>query len=154
MKPVVISLIGALFLVPLYIPAVGFSVAPDTKDREIVDAVFSYQLEQYSKENRWNVFYLALGHEADPAADESVETFSKHRPPVKKFIKAEYDATRIQQEKGLVLGVMNITNRTDRGSEVEGYIFVLPGEAKGFRYNLIRENGKWIVKSSQATWIA
>jgi hypothetical protein len=52
-----------------------------------------------------------------------------------------------------VLGVAEVKRKTEMEAEVEGYSFVVPGEARGFRYNLIRENGKWIVKISKGTWI-
>ncbi len=51
-------------------------------------------------------------------------------------------------------GVAEVKRKTETEAEVEGYSFVVPGEAQGFRYSLRRENGKWIVKSSKGTWIA
>jgi hypothetical protein len=125
------------------------------EDLEIVEEVFRYQLQHYSQEKRWNVFYLAFGlTDPGPAPDETLEAFSKHIPPVKKFIKNEYDVTRIVQEKGIVLGVGKIKKNDNATVEVEGYTFVVPGEAQGFLFHLIRENGKWLVKSRKATWTA
>ena len=128
------------------------------EDRELVEAVFRYQLEQSVKEKKWNVFYLAFGwyasDEDEACVDRWVDAFPDHSPPVKKFVKNQFDAERIRQEKGLVLGVAEIKQKSETEAEVEGYIFVTPGEAQGYSYSLARENGKWIVKGSKGTWTA
>jgi hypothetical protein len=125
-----------------------------SEDDDIAAAVFRYQLQQRSQQSNWNVFYLALGWDPFSVSDECVKVFSEHAPPVRKFIKSEYDAAQIRKEKGLVLGVSEIKKKSETEAEVEGYLFVVPGEAEGFRFSLIRENGKWLVKSSRATWVA
>ncbi len=127
-----------------------------SNDNGLIEAVFRYQLDQHAQQKRWKVFYLAYGW--SPGDDECVQAwvkaFSDHTPPVLKFKKSEYDVERIKEEHGLVLGVAEVKRKTETEAEVEGYSFVEPGEAQGFRYSLIRENGKWIVKSSKGTWIA
>jgi hypothetical protein len=128
------------------------------EDRELVEAVFRYQLEQSVKEKKWNVFYLAFGwyasDEDEACVDRWVDAFPDHSPPVKKFAKNQFDDERIREEKGLVLGVAEIKRKTETEAEVEGYIFILPGEAQGYSYSLTRENGKWIVKGRKGTWTA
>ena len=128
------------------------------EDRELVEAVFRYQLERSVKEKRWNVFYLAFGWDAPDEADACVQgwvdAFTDHSPSVKKFAKNQFDAERIRQEKGLVLVVAEIKRKTETEADVEGYIFVMPGEAQGYSYSLTRENGKWTVKGRKGTWTA
>ena len=128
------------------------------EDRELVEAVFRYQLERSVKEKRWNVFYLAFGwnpsEEGEACVERWMDAFPDHSPRVKKFVKNQFDAEGISQEKGLVLGVAEIRQKSETAAEVEGYIFVTPGEAQGYSYSLARENGKWIVKGSKGTWTA
>jgi hypothetical protein len=83
-----------------------------------------------------------------------VKGLGDHIPPVRVFKKSEFDGRRIRQEQGLVLGVAEVKRKTETEAEVEGYSFVVPGEAKGFRCSLALENGKWIVKSCKGTWTA
>ena len=119
---------------------------------------FANQLQQSVTEKRWNLFYLAFGwdpsEESEACVERWVDTFNDHAPPVKKFIKNGFDAERINKEKGPLLGVAEIKRKTETEAGVEGYIFVVPGEAQGYSYFLMRENGKWIVKASKGTWIA
>jgi len=129
-------------------------VSEGIQDDQILEAVYRFQLQQYTQERRWNVFYLAAGLEGGSASNKSVDAFNKHIPPVKKFIKSEYDAERLKKERGLVLGIAGITKSTASEAEVEGYIFVVPGEATVFHFSLVRENGEWLVKSSKVTGIA
>jgi len=126
------------------------------EDRELVEAVFRYQLERSVKEKRWNVFYLAFGGYPfdEECVDAWINAFSDHAPPVKKFKTSQFDLERIRQEKGLVLGVERIKRTTETEAEVEGYTFVTAMEAQGYSYFLTRENGKWIVKGSKGTWTA
>jgi len=128
------------------------------EDMELVEAVFRYQLELSVKEKRWNVFYLAFGwnpsEEGEACIERWVDAFPDHSPLVKKFAKNQFDVERIRDEKGLVLGVAEIKQKTETEAEVEGYIFVTPGEAQGYSYSLTRENGKWIVKGRKGTWTA
>ena len=155
MKLVALALVCAVTLAGTSAHSAYLRVPDETIDIEIVEAVFRYQLQHYSQENRSNVFYLAFGKaDPGPAPDETVEAFSKHTPPVKKFIRSQYDVTRIKEERGLVLGIAEIKKRNNAPVEVEGYSFVVPGEAQGFLFHLIRENGKWLVKSRKATWTA
>ena len=152
--PVTIAIL-LLICSPVY--GQGRDVCPTkVEDRELVEAVFRYQLERSVKEKRWNVFYLAFGWTKvdEECVDAWVDAFSDHAPPVKKFIENKFDAERNRQEKGLVLGVGGIKRTTETEAEVEGYIFVVPGEAQGYSYSLTRENGKWIVKGSKSTWTA
>jgi hypothetical protein len=127
-----------------------------SNDYELVEAVFRYQLDQHTQQKKWKLFYLAYG--LSPDDDECVQvwvkTFSHHNPPVLKFKKSEFDVERIKEEHGLVLGVAGVKRKTETEAEVEGYSFVVPGEAQGFRFSLIRENGQWFVKSSKGMWIA
>ena len=150
--------LATLALICAVAPAVSSAQTANSRvpeDLEIVEAVFRYQLQHYSQEKRWNVFYLALGlTDPGPASDETLEAFSKHTPRVKKFIKSEFDIARIMQEKGLVLGVSEIKKKDFDTAEVEGYTFVVPGEAQGYLFQLIRENGKWVVKSRKGNWTA
>ena len=129
---------------------------PSSNDNDLVEAVFRYQLDQHAQQKRWKVFYLAYGlpTEDDECVQAWVKAFSNHTPPVMIFKKSEFDVERIKEEHGLVLGVAGVTRKTEAEAEVEGYSFVVPGEAQGFRYNLIVESGKWIVKSCKATWTA
>ena len=92
--------------------------------------------------------------EDEACVERWVDAFRDHSPPVKRFARNQFDAERIRQEKGLVLGVAEIKRKTETDAEVEGYIFVTPGEAQGYSYSLTRENGKWIVKGSKGTWTA
>lgn len=128
-----------------------------SEEAEIVEAVYRYQFRQHSLNRDWNVFYLAFGWLGDSGGekcvDARVDAFRDHAPPVRKFRRDEYDAERIRKERGLVVGVAEI-KKTDTEAEVEGFSFALPGEAQGYRYYLVRENGRWIVKSSKTTWTA
>jgi hypothetical protein len=119
----------------------------------LVETVFRYQLEQSSletilsrslqPEQKWHVFYLAFGLNAsgEDCLEGSLDSFRDHDPPVRKFIRREFDVERIQKEKGLVLGISEIKRTSETEAEVEGYSFVVPGEAHGRRYHLVRENG-------------
>lgn len=125
-------------------------------DTQIVEAVYRYQLQESVKEKRWNLFYIAFGSpEIDEACSERwADLFKDHTPPVKKFARNGFEAERMKKENGLVLGVGSIKRKSEIDAEVEGYIFVVPGEAQGYSYFLIRENGKWIVKASKGAWTA
>jgi len=132
----------------------GCPISPE--DNELVEAVFRFQLEHHNQKRRWKVFYLAIG--LDPSDEECVEhwvTALRDNPlPVRRFIRKEYDAERIQKESGFVLGVAEVKRKSETEAEVEGYTFIIPGEAQGYRYYLVRENEKWVVKTSKGTWIA
>ena len=124
------------------------------EEKAIAVAFFRYQLQQRSVERKWKVFYLAWGVDPATAPEKCVNAFRDHTPAVKKFIKSEYDDEEIKNEGGLVLGVAAIKQSTETEAAVEGYSFRLPYEAQGYRCQLARENGKWLVKSCKATWIA
>ena len=124
------------------------------EEKAIAVAFFRYQLQQRSVERKWKVFYLAWGVDPLAAPEEGVNAFEDHTPAVKKFIKSEYDEEKIKKEGGLVLGVAEIKQSTETEAAVEGYSFRLAYEAQGYRCQLARENGKWLVRSCKATWIA
>lgn len=124
------------------------------EENAIGEAFFRYQLQQHSAVRRWKVFYLSWGVEASPAPDECVDAFKDYTPNVKRFVISEYDAEAIQKEGGLVLGVSEIKQISAMEAAVEGYSFRLAYEAQGYRCQLGRENGKWLVKSCKGTWIA
>jgi len=124
-------------------------------EQDVAEAVFRYELRQLSSGNRWKVFYLAIGLENPSApSDEFMNRFGGQQPIVKRFIGSEYNSEQIVKEHGLVLGVGGVKWKSKTEAEVDGYRFVVPGEAQGFRFEVKREKDEWIVKSSIATWVA
>jgi hypothetical protein len=125
------------------------------EEQDVVEAVFRYELRQHSPGKTWKVFYLAIGLENPSApAAEFMTRFREQQPLVKRFVGSEYSSEQMVKEHGLVLGIGGVKWKSATEAEVEGYRFVVPGEAQGFRFEVKREEGEWVVKSSTGTWVA
>ena len=124
-----------------------------SEEEDILEAVLRHELRLQATQGR-KVFYLAVGLENPTSPPAKFMDRFKDLPLVKKFIAREYNATQIRQEKGIVIGTYKVKRKTESEAEVEMYHFVVPGEAQGFRFRVLRENGKWFVKQVEATWIA
>lgn len=154
MKLKVLLLLWIVMLQPVCGDALPITLVTEKSDVEdITEAVFRYQVQQQSSRGR-KVFYLAIGLEHPSAPSDDFMGRFKDLSYVRKFIEKEYDAAQIRKEKGLVLGVGEVKRPSEGEAEAEGYHFVIPGEAEGFQFQVARENGKWVVKSTKATWIA
>jgi hypothetical protein len=119
------------------------------------EAVIHYKITQFTKDRKWRKFYLAIGlTDPHPPNEELMERFAADKASVLAFQKSDYDVERMRTEGGLVLGVYNFKRTGAIESEVEGYDFLVVGEAEGYRCTLSKRGNLWQVKSCQGTWVA
>lgn len=134
----------------------GSGRAPQScEESDAFEAVFRFQMRELSSSGRWKRFYLAFGI-SEPYApnDEFMKRFDGYKSPVLKFQRGEYNVEQMKKEGGLVIGVYGFKRSHAMEAEVEGYSFLVAGEASGYRCMLSKDGQQWIVKKCKGTWVA
>ena len=124
-------------------------------DPGIVESVFRYQITQCTENTSLKVFLLSL-QRRDPS-DELMKRFAKDAVSVKKrSALATSEATNefIDKESGKCAALLSIDRLKllpDGSAEVEGSCGYADWAARSYRYSLVREEKRWIVKRADLT---
>ena len=140
-------------LLLLVVAASIFGQDSDKKEdveSEIIESVFRYQIKQCAENTTLTVFALAV-HSNDPS-DEFMKRFAKESVTVKKrsdLKQTEQTHEFIDKESGrfaALLAFNKLKLFEDGGAEVTGSCVYADWAAKTYRYSLIKEENRWIVK--------
>jgi hypothetical protein len=125
-------------------------------DSGIVESVFRYQITKCAENTSLTVFLLSL-HGKDPS-DEFMKRFADDSVSVKRrsvLAKSEPTNEFIDKESGKFVALLSIDKLKfidDGRAEVEGSCGYADWAARGYRYSLVREKNRWIVKRADSTW--
>lgn len=147
-----------LILLTMFITVAG----QDTKqieqvDSSIAESVFRYQIKKCAENTSLKVFLLSLQGK-DPS-DELMKRFADDSISVKKrsaLATSETNNEFVDKESGKPAALMSIDTLKflkDGGAEVEGSCGYADWAARGYRYSLVREENRWIVKRADPTWV-
>ena len=126
-------------------------------DSGIVESVFRYQIKQCGDNTSLTVFLLSVRGK-DPS-DEFIKRFADESVSVKKrSVLAKSEATNefIDKESGKSAALLSIDklNLPEEGNaQVEGSCGYADWSARGYRYSLVREDKRWMVKRADPTWV-
>jgi len=126
-------------------------------DSGIVESVFRYQIKQCGDNTSATVFLLSVSGK-DPS-DEFIKRFADESVSVKKrsvLSKSEATNEFIDKESGKSAALLSIEklNLLEEGkAQVEGSCGHADWAARGYRYSLIREEKRWMVKRADPTWV-
>lgn len=125
-------------------------------DSEIVESVFRYQITQCAENTSLKVFLLSV-HGKDPS-DEFMKRFADDSVRVKKRSDISKSETNefIDKESGKFAGLLSIDKLKlleEGRAQVEGSCGYADWAARGYRYSLVIEKNRWIVKRADPTWV-
>lgn len=127
----------------------------DEFDPGIVESVFRYQITQCAENTSLKVFLLSL-QGRDPS-DELMKRFAEDSVSVKtRSALAMSEATNefIDKESGKFAALLSIDKLKflpDGSAEVEGSCGYADWAARAYKYSLVREEKRWIVKRADLT---
>ncbi len=156
-----IMLFTALSVSSLLCIVSNAAVTAQSADEEsIVEAVFRYQLEHcYKNRDRLPKMYFLSRNNKD-LSDKFMERFKDHTLPVRKRSQVDAEAKAFcfvdkeSGECGIILNVQGIKLVSDTEAEVEGGCIAGGRDGYGYMYRMMREKGKWAIKSSRGTWVS
>ena len=126
-------------------------------DPEILESVFRYQIKQCAENTSLTVFLLSVRRK-DPT-DEFMKRFVDESVSVKKrsvLAKSEKTNEFIDKESGKSAALLSFDKLKlldDGSAQVEGSCGYADWAARGYKYSLVREKNRWIVKRADFTWI-
>ena len=126
-------------------------------DLEILESVFRYQIAQCAENTSLTVFLLSV-KEKDPS-DEFMKRFADESVSVKRrsaLTKSERTHEFIDKESGKFAALLSFDKLKfleEGRAQVEGSCGYAEWAARGYRYSLVREEKRWIVKRADPTWI-
>jgi hypothetical protein len=125
-------------------------------DSEIAESVFRYQITQCAENMSVTVFLLSV-RGADPS-DEFMKRFADESVSVKKrsaLATSERTHEFIDKESGKFVALLSLDKLKfleENRAQVEGGCGYADFAARGYRYDLVREKNRWIVKRANPTW--
>lgn len=126
-------------------------------DPEILESVFRYQIKQCAENTSLTVFLLSI-HGKDPS-DEFMKRFTEESVSVKKrsvLAKSEKTNEFIDKESGKFAALLSFDKSKlldESSAQVEGSCGYADWAARGYKYNLVREKKRWIVKRADLAWL-
>lgn len=126
-------------------------------DPEILESVFRYQIKQCAENTSLTVFLLSVRGK-DPT-DEFMKRFVDDSISVKKrsvLARSEKTNEFIDKESGKSAALLSFDKLKlldDGSAQVEGSCGYADWAARGYKYSLVREKNRWIVKRADFTWI-
>ena len=127
-------------------------------DPDVVESVFRYQITQCAEGMTLTAVFLLSVQGKDPS-DEFMKRFAKESVSVKKksaVANSEQTNEFIDKESrkfAAVLSVDKLKFLEDGKAEVEGSCGYADWAARGYRYSLVREKDRWIVKRADFIWV-
>ena len=150
-----ISLIAFTLVLPTAVFAQPTLTQKEEFDPDIVESVFSYQITQCAENTSLRVFLLSL-QQRDPS-DELMKRFADGSVSVKRgsaLAVSEGTNEFIDKESGKFAALLSIDKLKilpDGSAEVEGSCGYADWAARSYRYSLVREKKRWIVKRADLT---
>ena len=164
MKNLMVNVIRSrrFVLIPLTMLVAVSICAQDSEQKEefdsgIVESVFRYQITKCAENTSLTVFLLSLRGK-DPS-DEFMKRFADDSVSVKRrsvLAKSEPSNQFIDKESGKFVALLSIDKLKaidESRAEVEGSCGYADWAAQGYRYSLVREKNRWIVKRADPTWV-
>ena len=147
-----------LILQVMFVTVAGLnSQQKEEFDPGIAESVFRHQIKECAENTSLRVFLLSLQGK-DPS-DELMKRFAGDSITVKKrsaLARSETNNEFIEKESGKSAALLSIDKLKllkDGGAEVEGSCGYADWAARGYKYSLVREEKRWIVKHADPTWI-
>jgi hypothetical protein len=150
----------ATLLVILLLPLTTVLSAPGFSDRtgsdeaaSIAETIFRHQIRHCYRYRSPKVYFLLLDGK-DPS-DDFMEQFKESVPPVKKASQMDnWARDKETGEQGIALAVEKIKQIDESKAEAEGGCVAGGLDGYGYRYSLVKENGRWVIKDAQGTWVS
>ena len=145
------TFVWILFL--LVVPASIFGQESDKKldvESDIIESVFRYQIKQCAENTTLTVFSLSI-YKNDPS-DEFMKRFAKEAVTIRKksdLAQTEQTHEFIDKESGRFAALLDLNKLKvleDGIAEVTGSCVYADWAARTYKYRLIREENRWIVK--------
>jgi hypothetical protein len=126
------------------------------QEDDIREAVFRHQFAHNASaiKQKAKAYYLALGsliNKRDPSS-EFMQRFKGHKPSVERASLAEERYGRIRD--GLIFYIVEIRWINENEVEVSGGYHEGNMSSSGNKYQVVRKNGKWVVKKDTMKWIS
>jgi hypothetical protein len=148
-----------LVLILLFMPVIAAgqnSEQKDDMDLSIAESVFRFQIKQCAAETTLRVFLLSLNG-GDPS-DDFMKRFADDSVRVRKksdLVKSKETHEFLDKTSGEFAALLSIDKLKffDEGSaEVDGSCGYADWAARGYRYTLIKQENRWIVKKADSKW--
>lgn len=145
-----------MLVVPAYVSAQN-SAQKEQFDPEILESVFRYQIKQCAENTSLAVFLLSV-HGKDPS-DEFMKRFDGESVTIKKrsvLAKSEKTNEFIDKESGKSAALLSFDKLKlleEGTAQVEGSCGYADWAARGYKYSLVREKDRWVVKHADSTWV-
>ena len=126
-------------------------------DSSIVESVFRYQIKQCGDNTSLKVFLLSV--RGNDPSDEFMKRFDDDSVKVKKrsaLAKSEATNEFIDSESGKSAALLSIDKLRlfeEGKAEVEGSCGYADWAARGYRYSVVREANRWMVKRADPAWV-
>ena len=149
-------LIGLILLFMPVIAAGQNSELKEEVDLSIAESVFRFQIKQCAAEMTLRVFLLSLNG-GDPS-DDFMKRFVDDSVRIRKrSVLAQSKEThefldKTSEEFAALLSIDKLKILDEGSAEVDGSCGYADWAARGYRYSLIREGNRWIVKRADSTW--
>jgi len=149
-----------LILIPLTVLVTVAGQSSEQKeelDSSIVESVFRYQIKQCGDNTSLKVFLLSV-RGSDPS-DEFMKRFADDSVTVKRrsaLAKSEATKEFIDNESGKSAALLSIDKLRlleEGKAEVEGSCGYADWAVRGYRFSVVREKNRWMVKRADPTWV-
>ena len=149
-----------LVLIPLMVFVAVAGQSSEQKeelDSSIVESVFRYQITQCGENTSLKVFLLSV--RGNDPSEEFMKRFADDSLSVKRrSALATSEATKefIDKESGkgaALLSIDKLRLLEEDKAQVDGSCGYADWAARGYRYSLVREKNRWMVKRADPTWV-
>jgi len=147
-----------LILIPLTVLVAVAGHSSEQKeelDSSIVESVFRYQIRQCGDNTSLKVFLLSV--RGNDPSDEFMKRFTDDSLSVKRrsaLAKSEATSEFIDNESGKFAALLSIDKLRvleEGKAEVEGSCGYADWAARGYKYSVVREKNRWMVKRADPT---
>lgn len=149
-----------LILIPLTAVVVVAGQSSEQKeelDSSIIESVFRYQITQCGENTSLKVFLLSV--RGNDPSDEFMKRFADDSVMVKRrsaLAKSEATNEFTDNESGKSAALLSIDKLRvleEGKAEVEGSCGYAAWAARGYRYSVVREKDRWMVKRADPNWV-
>ena len=147
-----------LILIPLTVVVVVAGQSSEQKeelDSSIIESVFRYQITQCGENTSLKVFLLSV--RGNDPSDEFMKRFADDSVMVKRrsaLAKSEATNEFTDNESGKSAALLSIDKLRvleEGKAEVEGSCGYAAWAARGYKYSVVREKNRWMVKRADPT---